>query len=92
MLLKILSPLCFLILIHGLLLSAVTFAEDKGFRYKDGSCVNPQGAEGLNPSFVGECGDLRNASLVDQDLSGKSFRGANLENADLRLSNLSQTV
>lgn len=58
-------------------------AVDKGFRFKDGKCVNEQGQEGLNPSYFGQCGDLRGVrlehfELVGLDLSGSDYSGSNL--------------
>ena len=54
--------------------------EFAGFRYEDGKCVNEAGEEGLNPGYIGECGelrarDLREANLNTVDLSGASMHG-----------------
>ena len=36
---------------------SLCFADDLGFRYQGGKCVNSAAQEGLNPDCVGQCGD-----------------------------------
>ena len=58
-------------------------ARDLGFRFVDGQCLDSAGREGLNPSYFGECGDLRNVVIGRMDFTGTSFRGAQFTNSDL---------
>ena len=76
-----------------LLLSAQAIAKDKGFRFNQNakSCLNKKGHTGLNPKFIGECGDLSRLSLrklkkenlVGKNLTGASLAGLNLKDLDL---------
>lgn len=73
-----------------LALGHAAWADDLGFRYDeaDGRC-ELEGAEGHNPDFVGECGDLSGLYLFGRDLRGANLKGAilfrtNLTHADLR--------
>jgi uncharacterized protein YjbI with pentapeptide repeats len=71
--------LAFTACIFGLSVSAT----DLGFRYKNGACVNSNNATGLNPGFIGQCGDLRQTTISGfsfdgLDLSGTAFVDATL--------------
>ena len=81
------------VLLASLLLLWVgtAMAEDQGFRYQDGRCVNAEGNQGRNQNFVGQCADLSWARMPDfdfsgLDLSGSTFFHANLEKANFRAS------
>jgi len=65
-------------------------AIDHGFRFdlKKDKCVDLHGKEGLNPSFFGECGDLRGAKLNKTYLSGMKLEKADFSNANLFRANL----
>lgn len=61
-------------------------AEDLGYRYVRGTCLNLQGQPGYNPGFIGECGDLgdinMNGTVVEaSDLSGSRFDKTKLAEA-----------
>ncbi len=60
-------------------------AEDLGYRFNasTGHCESSSGERGLNPDFMGQCGDLRGAYLFEADLRGVDLRGANLHKAHL---------
>ena len=63
--------------------------ESPRFRYLgEQGCVDDAGAQGLNPDFRGECGDLRKADLFKTDLQGSNLSGANLSGASLTDVNL----
>jgi uncharacterized protein YjbI with pentapeptide repeats len=69
-------------------------SRDQGYRYQNGQCVNGQGQTGLNPNYMGQCGDLHGKVLADRDLSfinlsGADLRGANFLFTSLRAANLS---
>jgi uncharacterized protein YjbI with pentapeptide repeats len=55
-------------------------SEDRGFRFDEKlrQCLNADGKEGLNPGYLGECGDLS-----DRNFSGKKLKNLNLKGADL---------
>lgn len=69
----------------------------EGYRYdaETRKCVDINGREGLNPKFLGDCGDLRGQKLTyllgRPDAIPLQFRGADLTGADLRGLNLSAT-
>ncbi len=65
-------------------------AGDEGYRFNSatGTCENGSGQQGLNPGFLGPCGDLRGAYLREVDLHGLDLRGANLYKAHLSGANL----
>lgn len=75
-----------------LLVAAETRNKDLGFRFKDGACVNSKGEKGLNPSFLGQCGDFAGAKLANLDLSEIDFSGSRFVNADLQLSKFDDTT
>ena len=51
-------------LLMGLLFLACTsYAGDLGYRYVNGICQASNGAKGLNPDFLGQCGDFRAKKL-----------------------------
>jgi uncharacterized protein YjbI with pentapeptide repeats len=59
-------------------------ANDLGFRLQGYECRNDQGARGMNPGFMGECGYLANAHLPGQMLQpGTRLNGADLTRANL---------
>jgi uncharacterized protein YjbI with pentapeptide repeats len=74
----------------GLTLVGAVWAEDAGFRFNEesGRCEK-EGAPGLNPGFVGECGDLSRVYLFGENLRGKNLRGAVFARADLAHADLS---
>lgn len=76
------------VLLFVLLSVIATYAHsgDLGFRFKNGECVNGAGQKGLNPSFIGQCSDLRNVVLGRFDLSGIDFSGSQFTNSDLQQS------
>jgi hypothetical protein len=81
-----------LIVILGILLN-YSPASDIGFRYKDGMCVNQNGDKGLNPGYVGQCGDLqgivlKNLDLTGYDLSGSKFTSSEIQNVNFSESKL----
>lgn len=53
-------------------------AKDLGFRFDQASkkCKNANGAEGLNPSFFGQCGDFMGTSIGGLDWTNVDFRGS----------------
>ena len=64
-------------------------AETPRFTYRgEQGCVDDAGAQGLNPGFRGECGDLRKADLYKTDLQGFNLSGATLAGATLTDVNL----
>lgn len=68
-------------------------AKDSGFRYTGGKCVNAAGQAGLNPGFIGQCGDLNNVTmshfrLDDSDLQGSSFESADMQMTSFHGANL----
>ena len=61
----------------------------EGFRYRDGKCVNDEGEEGRNSGYIGECGalrarDLRDANLVEVDLSGANMHSVEAQGVKLQ--------
>jgi uncharacterized protein YjbI with pentapeptide repeats len=66
-----------------LLASQFALAGDLGFRYTDGECKNANGELGLNPSYFGECGDLR-GTVTKMNLDGVNLRGSKFDSSDLR--------
>ncbi len=77
--------------------SSVTFAKDLGFRFTAGKCVDAAGKSGLNPGYIGQCGDLRNVVIArftfdDSDLSGSSFEGSDLQGSSMRNCNLTNVI
>jgi uncharacterized protein YjbI with pentapeptide repeats len=72
---------------------AISQAKDLGFRYNNGQCVDANGTQGYNPSYIGQCGDLRgvvisNFNLDDTDLRGSVFDNSDLQGTTLRNSDL----
>jgi hypothetical protein len=59
-----------------------TDGQDLGFRYHDSShqCLNGQGKTGLNPGYIGQCGDL-SEHKIEWKLDGYDLRGADLSHA-----------
>ena len=83
----------FLLLFSLIVITSPVQARDLGFRYKDGSCLNGAGQKGLNPSYIGQCGDLRHVvlsrfSLDEMDLSGTTFEEADLQDSSMRAATL----
>lgn len=75
-------------LVTSLVLSQAQ-AGDLGYRYKEGKCVNSEGKEGLNTSYLGQCADFRltglgNLTLDEVDFSGSRFDGAKLDRSSFR--------
>ncbi|MGE0615084.1 MAG: pentapeptide repeat-containing protein [Bacteriovoracia bacterium] len=66
-------------------------AADQGFRYREGKCQNANGQAGLNPSYLGQCGDLRGTVLGRLNLNGIDFSGAQFTGADLQKSTFAQS-
>ncbi len=80
----------------ALLICSICNANDLGFRLHDRKCVNAQGQSGLNPGYVGQCGDLSNTvasrfNFDEYDLSGSVFDNADLRGSSLRKANLTST-
>src|SRR5689334_9670282 len=75
-----------IVILSFLFLAAGAQANDLGFRYRNGRCLNGANAEGLNPSFIGQCSDLRNAVLGRLDFTQVDFSGSKFTNADLQQS------
>ena len=69
--------------------TAAAQADDLGFRFTAGKCMNATGAPGLNPMFLGQCGDLRQTDLHGKDLKGLDLRGSVLSGSDLSGADLS---
>ena len=67
-------------------------AEDLGFRFdaRSGRCLDSAGAEGMNPGFLGVCGDLHGQDLSGAYLLGVDLRGADLSGANLAKAHLSR--
>jgi uncharacterized protein YjbI with pentapeptide repeats len=79
------------LLLIPFLFAISSHAEDLGFRIRmTGDCRNDRGVVGLNPAYVGECGDLKGAKLRGARLAGRNLRGAVLDGADLREADLSR--
>jgi uncharacterized protein YjbI with pentapeptide repeats len=74
-----------------LLLPLTVNAEDLGFRFKGNKCVNAAGKEGLNPGYIGQCGDLRNV-IVGLNMNGTDLSGAVLDEADLQRTTLNRAI
>jgi hypothetical protein len=74
-----------LTLSSALLFATAAMAEDQGFRVdpSSGQCMNDRGDLGLNPKYVGECGELAGADLANAELQGVNLRGADLRGANL---------
>lgn len=53
-------------------------------------CYDLQGKTGLNPQYIGECGDLRQADLSQKTFSGANFNGADLRGAQLQNSDFTK--
>jgi uncharacterized protein YjbI with pentapeptide repeats len=66
--------------------------EFAGFRYENGKCVNEAGEEGLNPGYVGECGELRAHDLREATLNTVDFSGADMHNVRARAAKLRDAV
>ncbi|MGE0615085.1 MAG: pentapeptide repeat-containing protein [Bacteriovoracia bacterium] len=65
-------------------------AGDLGYRYRDGKCQNANGQPGLNPSYLGQCSDLRGVVLGRLNLNGIDFSGSQFIGADLQKSTFAQ--
>ena len=78
---SVLLILCFL--------SPFLFSDDLGYRYKNGKCLDAGGKEGLNPNYIGECGNLAGKIMDSADLQGKNLKGADFSKASLKKANLS---
>lgn len=72
--------------------ASAAMAEDRGFRYAGGRCVDGSGQEGLNPQYLGQCGDLPGMDFSGQDLTGKDLRGAVATGADFRFALLANAL
>ncbi|MGE0616241.1 MAG: pentapeptide repeat-containing protein [Bacteriovoracia bacterium] len=67
----------------GLLSLGSKSSEDQGFRFQAGKCVNARGETGLNPSYLGQCGDLRGSAFGRLDFDRIDLRGSDFSNAEL---------
>lgn len=56
-----------------------------------GACFDASGTQGMNPLYVGECGNLERYDLAGRDLTGINLRGANLKGADIHRAKLDNT-
>jgi uncharacterized protein YjbI with pentapeptide repeats len=94
-----------LLFISFILISFKIQADDKvlpngkhvGYSYhwdnvkKVGSCLNKSKKWGLNPKFIGPCGDLRGLDLSDYDLSGKDLSGSFFDGVNFESANFNGT-
>lgn len=67
------------------LLPFFSAAEDLGFRYNGSACVDKNGNQGLNPSFFGQCGDMRHLTVRNANFDGTDFSGAVFDGADFQM-------
>ena len=58
---------------------------------KKGICMSKTKKRGLNPLYVGPCGDLRGLDLSDYDLSGKDLSGSFLDGVNFEGANFNGT-
>jgi uncharacterized protein YjbI with pentapeptide repeats len=72
--------------------SLQAFSRDLGFRYTNGNCVNGQGETGLNPGFIGQCGDLRGVTLSRLDMSDTDLSGSKFNSSDLQLTQFNRSI
>lgn len=72
----------------ALTLSLSAQARDLGFRYKNGECVDNSGAKGLNPGYIGQCGNLDRTTIANVDFSKQDLSGSSIQSADLQRSSL----
>ncbi len=77
-------------------LSIATHARDQGFRYINGRCTDGE-IEGLNPSYIGQCGDFRRVIIGrlhfdGVDMSGSQFNDADVQDASFVGTNLTGAV
>ncbi len=87
------SRLILVLLFSGsVAVASVTHAQDLGFRYRSGKCVNPDGERGYNPGYRGECGGLRGADLREADLTELNLSGADLHAARLTRAKLKGAI
>ncbi len=63
-------------------------ARDMGFRYKSGECVDDQGVKGLNPGYIGQCGNLDRTVISNVDFSQMDLSGSSIQSADLQRSSM----
>jgi len=56
-----------------------------------GTCMNKAHKGGLNPHYLGTCGDLRGLDLSDADLSGLDLSGSYLDGVNLEGAKLNGT-
>ncbi|MGE0614823.1 MAG: pentapeptide repeat-containing protein [Bacteriovoracia bacterium] len=73
------------ITVLSLSFAGTVFSGDLGFRYQAGKCLNAKGEAGLNPSFLGQCADLRGVVISRLNLDGIDFSGSKFTNTDLQL-------
>lgn len=59
-------------------------ATDLGFRFNGTACVDKTGKAGLNPSFFGQCGDLRHLTIAGLALDGVDLSGAVFDGSDFQ--------
>lgn len=65
---------------------------DAGYRWSDAANRCEKSNEpGLNPGFLGECGDLTSRTLVARDLRGISMKGARFFRAKMKSALLDQS-
>src|SRR4051812_12057710 len=67
-------------------------AEDLGFRYVNGKCVNSSNQEGLNPSYFGQCGDLRGTAIARLSFDNIDMSGTQFSSADLQKSTFKKAI
>jgi uncharacterized protein YjbI with pentapeptide repeats len=71
-------------LVFLICLSIDAFGTDLGFRYSNGKCVDQGGKEGLNPSFFGQCADMKGAVLGRLQLNDIDFSGSQFSSSDMQ--------
>lgn len=59
-------------------------AADRGFRFRDGRCLDANGREGLNPYFLGQCSDMRGVALRGLEFQGLDISGSRFDNSDIQ--------
>lgn len=66
-------------------------AGDLGFRFNGTACVNSTGTAGLNPGYIGQCGDLRHLTVSGLGFDGLDLSGAVMDGSNFTNSSFSGT-
>src|SRR5258708_1907296 len=67
-------------------------AGDMGFRFNGTACVDSKGAAGLNPYYLGQCGDLRHLTISGFNFDGVDFSGSQFDGTNLGTSTLKNAI